>query len=47
MIISSTIMFGVKVNSAQSKAEIEKKARNMGMEYKDEMRVLQKGNMED
>ncbi|MFD3157463.1 hypothetical protein ACFIJ5_11455 [Haloimpatiens sp. FM7330] len=40
MIISSVVMTGVKINANYDKSVIEQKARDLGMQYPDEMRVI-------
>lgn len=40
MIIATAIMTGVKINYQMSKAEIEKKARGIGMDYPSEFKVI-------
>ncbi|WP_171011281.1 hypothetical protein [Haloimpatiens lingqiaonensis] len=40
MIISALLMVGGKRNDNYEKAVIEQKARSMGMEYPEEMRVM-------
>jgi len=41
MLIATSIMMNVKINVNLSKVEIEKKAREYGMEYKGEHKVIE------
>lgn len=43
IIISAVIMTGVKINYNVSETEIYKKAKNMGMDYPDNFKVIDKG----
>ncbi|WP_180964084.1 hypothetical protein [Haloimpatiens massiliensis] len=40
MIISTLLMVGGRKNTSYEKSIIEQKARSMGMEYPEEMRVI-------
>jgi uncharacterized membrane protein YciS (DUF1049 family) len=42
MIIATLVMGGVKINLQMSNAEVEKKARGLGMDYPTEFKVLEK-----
>lgn len=40
MVLSTIVMTGVKINYQMSKSQIEDKAREMGMEYPEEVKVI-------
>ncbi|GLC32370.1 hypothetical protein [Clostridium omnivorum] len=42
MIVATLIMIGVKINYQMSNAEIEKRARGLGMDYPTEFKVIEK-----
>lgn len=44
MVLTSVLMFGYSYNKELSNYEIEEKARDLGMHYKDECKVLFEGN---
>ncbi|MEY7998696.1 hypothetical protein AB8U03_00520 [Clostridium sp. Mt-5] len=41
--LATFIMSGVKIQYQMSKSQIEDKARSMGMQYPDEMKVINNG----
>ncbi|ACA46345.1 conserved hypothetical protein [Clostridium botulinum B1 str. Okra] len=40
--MGTTVMIGVKINYNLSKSQIESKARGLGMDYPQEMKVIDK-----
>ncbi|CAB1242115.1 hypothetical protein ACFHWD_05900 [Clostridium sp. MT-14] len=43
ILLATFIMSGVKIQYQMSKSQIEDKARSMGMQYPDEMKVINSG----
>lgn len=45
ILIATFVMSGVKIKYEMSKSQIEDKARSMGMEYPDEIKVINSGGV--